>query len=222
MRLVVQASSPQSHLRFPLTQLLASGGHVRVLRALMMYGAPLSVAQIASECGLSTRGTRFVMASLVSQRMVGVLGQPRSQLYNVVPQHPMADAVRALFEHQRSRWGGVQEGLRAAFASQQAVQPVWLYGSVARGEDKPHSDVDVVLVVTEDGVEASHRVRDAVQALGDALGLHFSVVVFTPEELGAVQQDDLWWTDLVRDAKVLKGFSPVKELVRCTRPARPA
>ncbi len=93
---------------------------------------------------------------------------------------------------------------------------------MARGEDKPHSDVDVVLVVTEDGVEASHRVRDAVQALGDALGLHFSVVVFTPEELGAVQQDDLWWTDLVRDAKVLKGFSPVKELVRCTRPARPA
>ena len=218
----MQASSPQSHLRFPLTHLLASGGHVRVLRALMAYGAPLSVAQLAADCGLSTRGTRFVLESLVSQGMVHVLGQPRSQLYSVAPLHPLADSLKTLFEHERRRWESVQDALRQALASWREVRSAWLYGSVARGEDGPRSDVDVLLVMNENGVEASRRVRDAVQALGDKLSLHISAVVLTPEELTAVRQDDPWWTDVIRDAKVLKGLSPAKEATRCTRSAQSA
>jgi len=205
-----------------LTQLFASAGHVRVLRALMAYGAPLSVAQLAADCGLSTRGTRFVLDSLVSQGMVSVLGQPRSQLYSVALQHPLADAVTALFQHERSRWESVQDALQQALASRHEVRSVWLYGSVARGEDGPHSDVDVVIVMNDSGIEASHQVRDAVQALGDTLSLHFSAVVLTPEELAAIHKDDPWWTDVMRDAKVLKGLGPAREIARCARSAQPA
>ena len=74
----MQISTRQSHLRLPLTRLLASAGHVRVLRALMTYGAPLSVAQLAADSGLTTRGARFVLDSLASQGVVSVLGQLRS------------------------------------------------------------------------------------------------------------------------------------------------
>lgn len=222
MNHIMQALSSQSHLRFPLTQLLGSGGHVRVLRALMAYGAPLSVAQLAADCGLSTRGTRFVLESLVSQGMVSVLGQPRSQLYCVAHAHPLADALSTLFEQERSRWESVQLALRQALASWREVRSAWLYGSVARGVDGPQSDVDVLLVTNENGINASHNVRDAVQALGDTLGLPISAVVLTPEELAAIHKDDPWWTDVVRDAKVLKGLSPAKEAARCARSAQPA
>lgn len=221
MALAMQASRPQSHLRFPLTQLFASGGHVRVLRALIAYGAPLSVAQLAADCGLSTRGTRFVLESLVSQGMVSVLGQPRSQLYSVAQQHPLAGALNALFQHERGRWETVQDALRQALASWKEVRSGWLYGSVARGEDGPHSDVDVLLVMKENGIEASNRVRDAVQALGDTLSMHFSTVILTPEELAATHEGGPWWSDVVRDAKVLKGLSPAKEFARCAHSARP-
>ena len=193
-----------------------------MLRALIAYGAPLSVAQLAVECGLSTRGTRFVLDSLVSQAAVSVLGQPRSQLYCVAMQHPLADALKALFQQERSRWENAQVALRQALTSRREVRSAWLYGSVARGEDGPRSDVDVVLVMNEDGIEASHRVRDAVQALGDTLSLHLSVAVLTPEELAAVRKDDPWWTEVMRDAKVLKGLSPAKEIARCARSVQPA
>ena len=218
----MQASTPQSHLRFPLTQLLAGGGHVRVLRVLMSYGAPLSVAQVAADSGLTTRGVRLILDSLVSQGMVQVLGQPRSQLYCVALVHPLADALKALFEHERSRWESFQAALRQALASWREVRSAWLYGSVARGEDRPGSDVDILLVVEQSGLEASHRVRDAVQALGDQLGVHFSAVVLTPDELAAVKPDDAWWADLKRDAKLLKGVSPAKEAARTSRAAQPA
>ena len=65
----------------------------------------------------------------------------------------------------------------------------------------PHSDVDIALVLEGHGVEGSHRVRDAVQTLGDSLSLHFSAVVFSPEELAAMQPDDAWWAGVVRVAK---------------------
>ena len=218
----MQASRPQSHLRFPLTQLFASAGHVRVLRALMAYGAPLSVAQLAADSGLTTRGARFVLESLVSQGMVSVLGQARSQLYCVASQHPLADAVKTLFQQERSRWEGVQEALRQNLASWRAVRSAWLYGSVARGEDGPRSDVDIVLVVNKDSVETAHQVRDSVQALGDTLGLHFSAVILTPRELAAIRKDDPWWAEVERDARILKGLGPARELDRCTRSALPA
>lgn len=188
----------------------------------MAYGAPLSVAQLAAECGMSTKGARFVLESLVSQGMVSVLGQPRSQLYRVASQHPMTHALKALFQHERSRWESVQQTLREAFASWSEVRAVWLYGSVARGEDRPNSDVDIALVLEEDGVEGSHRVRDAVQALGDSLSLHFSAVVFSPAELAAIRPDDAWWSDVMRDAKVLKGLGPAQEMARQARSGHPA
>jgi predicted nucleotidyltransferase len=188
----------------------------------MAFGAPLSVAQVAADCGLTTRGVRLVLESLASQGLVHVLGQPRSQLYSVAMLHPMAGALKSLFAHEHHRWESLQETLRQALGSWREVRSAWLYGSVARGEDRPGSDVDILLVLGERGVDVSHRVRDAVQALGDRLGLHFSAVVLAPEELAAVKPGDAWWSDVVRDAKVLKGVSPAKEAARCAKTAQTA
>ena len=218
----MQPSKSQSHLRFPLTHLLASGGHVRVLRSLMSYGAPLSVAQMAADSGLTTRGTRLVLDSLVSQGIVSVLGQPRAQLFTAVTQHLLAPALNVLFEQERAKWEGLQEALREGLLSQKDIRSAWLYGSVARGQDEPRSDVDVALVVNEDSLDVTHRVRDAIQAMGDRLNVHFSAVVLTPAEVAKLPKDDPWWSDILRDGKVLKGLAPSKEAMRCARSAQPA
>lgn len=207
----MQSSARQSHLRFPLTRLLASAGHVRVLRALVAYGAPLSVAQLAADSGLTKRGVRFVLDSLVSQGMVSVLGQPRSQLFTAAARHPLAPALQALFEHERARWLALQDGLHESLVAQEHIRAAWLYGSVARGEDEPGSDVDILLVVNDGTLDAAQRVRDDVQALGDKLNLHFSAVVLTRAELARLPHDDPWWLNVTSDAKVLKGGSPGQE-----------
>ena len=162
-----------------------------------------------------------MLESLVSQCIVSVLGQPRSQLFTAATQHPLMPALKVLFEQERARWEGLQEDLREGLVSQKDIRSAWLYGSVARGQDEPRSVVDVAVVVNEDSLDVTHRVRDAIQATGDRLNVHFSTVVLTPAEVAKLPKDDPWWSDIMRDGKVLKGLTPRKEAVRCARSAQP-
>ncbi|MDP1692062.1 MAG: nucleotidyltransferase domain-containing protein [Burkholderiaceae bacterium] len=205
-----------------MNRLLGNGGHIRVLRALMAYGAPLGAAQLAADAGLTPQGTRLVLNSLVSQGLISVLGQPRSQVFSLQAQHPLAAALTTLFEQERARWQGLQEALRDGLATQRDVRSAWLYGSVARGEDGPSSDVDIVLVVSREEPGVTDGVREAIQALGDQLQVHFSVVLLTPADVAKLAPADRWWTEVKRDAKVLKGVSPDQEAARCATSAQPA
>ncbi len=128
--------------------------------------------------------------------------------------------MKTLFDQEGALWEALQDALREGLASQKDIRSAWLYGSVARGEDEPRSDVDVVLVLNDGSLDAAHRVRNAVQALGDSLNVHFSPVVLTPAELAHLPEDDPWWSNVRRDAKVLKGGSPGQEAACHARSAK--
>ena len=217
-------SSPtlQSHLRFPLTRLLGNGGNIRVLRALLAIGAPLSTAQVARDAGLTRQGTGLVLANLVDQGVVTVFGEARSQVFAIVPSHPFASAFQALFEEERKRWDYLQQALRDTLLKHSGVRSAWLYGSVARGDDAPHSDIDLAIIVDDSDPELAARVREALHLLEDRLQVHFSVVALTPAEVARLAPEVRWWAAMMGDAKVIKGASPQQEALACSRAAQPA
>ncbi|MGE4242979.1 nucleotidyltransferase domain-containing protein [Ramlibacter sp.] len=218
----MQRSSVQSFVRFPLTQLLASGGHVRVLRALLAHGGPQSAGQLAADCAMTARGVRNTLDALVAQGAVKVLGPAGARLFAPALEQPLVAALAQLFESERQHWLGLQEELREGLAAEKQIRSAWLYGSVARGTDEPGSDMDVAVVLANDSVDASRRVRDALQALGDRLGVQISTVMLTPSELVKLPPGDRWWSEVCRDAKVLKGVAPAREAARCAKAAQSA
>lgn len=218
----MQPSSVQSFVRFPLTQLLASAGHVRVLRALLSHGGAQSAGQLASDCAMTARGVRNTLDALVAQGAVKVMGPAGARLFAPALDQPLVAALAQLFEAERQHWQRLQEQLRDGLAAEKRIRSAWLYGSVARGTDESRSDMDVALVLADDSVDASRHVRDAMQVLGDRLGVHISPVVLTPAELAKLPPTDHWWSEVCRDAKVLKGLAPAKEATRCAKAAQPA
>ena len=216
------SSTAQSYLRFPLTRLLGNSGNIRVLRAMMAYGAPLSAVQLARDTGLTRQGVRLVLQGLEAQGLVTALGLPRSQLFSVVSAHPFAAALMTIFEQERNRWVVLNQTLRDTLQANPRVRSAWLYGSVARGEDAPLSDIDIAIVTQDDDTGIADEVRKAFQALEDRLNVHFSVVTLTPAEAARPRPDDRWWSELTRDAKLLKGVGPQQEALRCSRMAQPS
>lgn len=200
-------SQAQSHVRYPLTAIFGSVGNVRVLRALVANPVPQSAPELARWAGLSPQGVRLILDTLTQQKLVKAHGTGRSLLYALDESHPFAGAVVALFQEEQQRWERLLAALRDMLARHgTAVRSAWLYGSVARAEDTPRSDMDIALLVSSSDV--ADQVREGLMPLEDQQHLHISLTALTPKELAALPDDDPWWSDVVRDARVLKGSAP--------------
>lgn len=210
-------SQTQSHLRHPLTTLLGSAGHVRVLRVLATDRAPQSAPQLAATAGLTPQGTRGVLEAMTRQRLVKAHGSGRMQLYELNTGHPLAPSLAALFQAEQQRWDGLMGSIRDVLERHGAVTAAWLYGSVARGEDAPDSDMDIALVVRSQAV--ADQVREAFMPLEDAQQIRISLTALTTKDLAALPDDDPWWANVVRDGRVLKGAAPDQARRRLTRVA---
>ncbi|WP_231385761.1 nucleotidyltransferase domain-containing protein [Thiomonas sp. FB-6] len=141
---------------------------------------------------------RNTLDALVTQGAVKVLGPSGGRLFAPALNQPLVSALAQLFEAEHKHWRQLQDQLHEGLAAEKHVRSAWLYGSVARGTDEPRSDMDVALVLDEDNLDASRQVRDAVQGLGDRLGVHISPVVLTPSELAKLSPSDPWWSELGR------------------------
>jgi predicted nucleotidyltransferase len=199
------ASGPQSHLRYPLTRLFGSPGNVRVLRVLA-EGLSSSATQIASAAGLTPQGVRLILDVLVAQNVVTVKGSARTQLFELTAVHPYRHAILQLFKVESAAWEDAVTGLRDRLHQLPGVKAAWLYGSVARGEDTPASDIDLALLVTSPRV--GDKAREDLIPIEDKLKVRISVTALTAQDLAALDEGDIWWSDVVRDARVLKGVRP--------------
>lgn len=96
---------------------------------------------------------------------------------------------------------------------------VWLYGNVARGQDRKTSDVDIA-VVGEPGTvpRIGETAREALWAAEDRLAFTASVVsIDTEDVLRLSAKNDPWWVDLACAAVQITGEPPADLLVRLRR-----
>lgn len=186
-----------------------------MLRVLLAHGGALSVSQLARDSGLTPRGTRQTLDNLLRQRMVKALGQSRSQLFAIDTKNPLSEGLRQLFGCEQSRWDGLFKALREMLQANEHIEAAWYFGSVARGEDTPASDLDIAIIAFEDQVEvATESVRQELQKVEDQLVVNCSVIGLSGSDVIRLSQaGDAWWRNLARDAKVLKGTEPGQYLL---------
>jgi predicted nucleotidyltransferase len=129
---------------------IAPGLDSAVLEVLAGTESPLSASQIAR---LARRGTRPgqlpVLNRLVEHGLVHAEPANQGHLYRLNREHVLADAVLSA---TRARSGFLARLTHAVEALHPEPVSVALFGSFARGEGRPQSDVDLLLVVPSDAV----------------------------------------------------------------------
>lgn len=135
-------------LRNPIRSVIPSA-HGNVLAILARSGQPLSGRGVAelTDGQLSPKGVSLALRALVAAGIVLVEEHPPAKLYRLNRRHLAANAVIALAE-LRTR---LIEAMRAALANwDRPAAGAWLFGSAARGDGDVDSDLDVVIVRSDD------------------------------------------------------------------------
>ncbi|MER8709030.1 nucleotidyltransferase domain-containing protein [Mesorhizobium sp. M1088] len=212
-------STAQSALRYPLTIMLGTDASVRLLRELSRHGGLLSSPLLAARSGLARASVWSALATLEGIGIVSSEGTGRARLYRLNDRHPLATSLETLFEQEALRYSNIRAVVTEAVS---AVRPnvlaAWIYGSVARGEDRPDSDLDIAVVTPSEKLESAlQEIREALVTHGEELGFNPSVVGLTPQDVARLSSTgDPWWGGVEANALLVLGPRP-DELATKTR-----
>ena len=178
-----------------LDHMLGTQAKVRLLRALAALTSPVSGREAQRLARVrSVSGAGRALADLTD---LGILSRDEtsgSHLYRVNRSHALAPYILALFDAEEMQWGilreALAEGLRAADLAE-AVCSVVIFGSTARGDAHPGSDLDLLVIVKDaDDVGSVRRAILAVDpALRERLGLRASPYVLARADAAARTSD---------------------------------
>ena len=198
--------------------------HGAVLGVLARTDEPLSGRRVAELTAPRFGQTQVnqVLRKLAASGVVLLDSRPPSNLYRLNRDHVAAEGILALAR----MWTTLVARIRAELDGWSIPpQAAWLFGSTARGEATAHSDIDILLVVADDGLE-SEAIAEAWERQTEALAEHIKVwsgnacevLEVTRAELAdAVERDDRLVHDLRGQAVLLAGKNPRALLRRQVR-----
>jgi predicted nucleotidyltransferase len=187
-----------------LEQLFGTRARVRLLRRLSQESQSLTARQLAELVGLNHRA---VVEALDPLRQSGVVERRHvgpSYLYTLNRESHLAQAlVLPLFEEEKRSEPAFREDIVSLFPG--AVSVV-LFGSLARGEAGPGSDVDVLVVMDTRQTCAAleDRADEASHSFFRRWGHPLSVHCVTRAELGRAAKPFL--AEAIREGQTLAGI----------------
>ncbi len=133
---------------------------------------------------------RLEAAGILASETIG-----RSRRYRVDEASPIAAEVRSLV----AKTIGIEARLRAALATVPGVEEAYVYGSYARGTERPTSDLDVLVVGSVDRTVLSERLVELEQDLGRDV----NVTAYGRAELDALRRaDDPFLADVFTNPRI--------------------
>jgi predicted nucleotidyltransferase len=185
---------------------------IRVLRVLLRHGGQLPISRLVRDTKLTLPGIIKVLGHLEDLGVVMVAGSGRARLYQAVSAHPVIAMLEILFRSETTYREHVLDAVKKA-ARGLGLTAVWLFGSAARFEDRPGSDLDII-IVSDVADQASHEhiaetFRQRLSEDPELTGLKPSVIAPTMDDLKTLMDTrHSVWVTAERDAKVLLGRSP--------------
>ena len=187
-------------LKSPLDAVLATQGHVRVLRALnaLPEGLAVSVRDLARRAGLRHPRTSVVLADLQLQGLARAQRAGRADLYQLNREHLLYPVLQRLFRDEEASEAALLEVLRAGLApAARHITEAYLFGSVARSESEVTSDIDLAIVAPEPETRALTEALDDVASVvkrrfGNELSIHLSKKPVEKRRRARDASRDLW------------------------------
>jgi len=200
-----------------LDHILGTRNKVRLLRCLFSLDRAVSGREACRLAGISSIGQR-ALDELVDVGIASRTEGTAQHWYSAQRGHPLAPSLQALFRREAAALDQFLALLREGFDRVDSIVAVYVIGSVARGENRPESDLDLLVILEGEG-EAAQQVRQALHALGEEVaasnGVRASFTLLGAPQLNArYATGDRFVQEAVHDARWIWGEGVVERLRR--------
>ncbi len=158
-----------------LAKLFGSDARVKVLSLFMLNaGNEYYLREIAQKTSLAIRSVQRTVKDLTE---IGILQREKrgnSVYFRLRDDVPILSELKTIF----LKTVGLGALLRQMLAEQKGIEIAFIYGSVAKGEEKALSDIDVAII----GDLSSRQLTSELVKLERELGREINATVFTPTE----------------------------------------
>ncbi|MBD9597972.1 nucleotidyltransferase domain-containing protein [Ensifer sp. ENS05] len=192
---------------------LLSQRQQNVLRALILQGERrLSVSDLIRIAGPGNGATQRVLDSFEKAGVVTREARGNQRLYSANKKHPIYPELRSICLKTFGLAGVISDEL-AKFAPD--IKTAFVFGSIAKGEERADSDVDLMVVGDVDYFELGQAVENLKRALGRDIHLN----LYTPAEWNDLQYDRVIRT-INSEPRIMVAGHEVAEEHRQSRPDR--
>ncbi len=180
-----------------LRKLLGSEARAKVIGWICSHPEqPIIGAELARELGLSATAVSRELARLEEIGMLeaGKLG--RAKPYYLAETFPLLPGLRSMVMYAT----GIVAVLREQLADEEEIEVAFIFGSLAAGDDRPNSDVDLMVVGDIEGIRLSQLTWAARRTTGREINpIHYSRAEFAAR----LEDTEGFLGRVMRGAKVL-------------------
>lgn len=172
-----------------VTDIFSTRGRVDVLRLLWGVRIPLTAAEAARRVHLSHPAASEVLWALESLRIVESAPVGRGSVYWLNRENVyVRTMIDPVFSAEAQVPDALLEWLRSRYEA--GSQSVVLFGSYARGDQTPDSDVDVIVVAENETTKQSieERIISDSEAFRREFGATLSTIVYSPQEASQLRK----------------------------------
>lgn len=203
----------------PFDTIFDSSAKVRILRFFCRKGGIWSGNRVAAEVGINPMTAHRALQGLRQATLLNVRKIGNSFAYSLRDQHFLVRQIlRPFFDQEANLQERLSELLHEALqgAEKAKVITVAIYGSVARKEERPASDIDL-LVLVESGQakrlvqNALDRFREeAMEEFGNVPALYVNTLA---EARRKIQRQEPVFKNILKEHRVIWG-KPLEEALR--------
>ena len=190
-----------------LDDVLGQKSKIKVLRFLTKVGTPFTGRELAHQVGLSPEKTRQVLKDLQEQGIVEVQNAGRANLYRLRKESKLVkDLLVPLFNSERKLPEDLAETIRKGVSF--PLVSIILFGSLARGEERSDSDIDVLVLTENDGDlrEAEKEMENIENKVIEEFGNRLSPLIWeVPEFQRRYKAEDHLLGEIMKEGLVIYG-----------------
>ncbi len=188
----------------PLDQLFANEARSQILRTLFKFPGEFTGRHIARLCHLPHATARLNLIAFEESNMLNVKHIGKSKVYSLNANNVLYQPLAALFEAEQAVKQELEQKLNDTLLSDVAIRNALahasLYGIVVKGDERPCSDIDVLLIFKRE-IDKNH-LDQILEPLEDDISKSFGKQLHVM--LIECKANDNKWRDLLRPTFVQK------------------